>query len=819
MRNNDTPSMDNIYGSTFYSETKAYEQSLSDDYYKKAQMPFQSGVIPHYFTSDDMNPHVIKSLSGNDININDFKHGNMQHFIKKGVTQNVEQFGLSKNMGYSSDTKSTKKKEIQKNDFFPNKPYYNDTNIDANNFLATRTNLSKIQNNISPIQSVLVGPGLNKGFSSIGTGGFQQADTVNFVKPKSKEELRPLSDQRSSLYTLPMKPKNNVEQRGLITPMNKNKSERSFNQTEDNWFKGQSVIKKEVGRPEENLTDTTARNNSHINYYGPLKNQDEYINKNDDYGKNNIIIYDNERNLTQIETPVANFSSVIKAMVSPITDAIKITMKEYFVDNPRLNGNATPQLPEKSTLYDPVTHTMKTTIKETTIHEGNGGALSGADESYSALYDTAKTTTKETTIHEGNGGVLSGMDETYASLYDTAKITTKETTIHEGNGGILSGADETYAGLYDTAKTTTKETTIHEGNGGILSGIDETYASLYDTAKTTTKETTIHEGNGGILSGADETYAGLYDTAKTTTKETTIHEGNGGILSGIDETYAALYDIAKTTTKETTIHEGNGGALSGADETYASLYDIAKTTTKETTIHEGNGGYMEGKQSGYVNNNNRARTTLKETLPCGGTVRNINKISYYSTYVYDPSLVAKKTVKETTVGLGGSGYGFFGGFLNSLLGGYLIKDEHAKNTQRQNSLTDNYGIAGSKSIFTPTDREADYNAEIDGTRELIMMKAGRTPNAGGKFVGVPKEDINMNVNKRQIDLEESERIGNMGLAYDGLPAPVEKETITKEKYQTNAYNNRLDSSILSSLIDNDNVIKINPIQTDCDYSL
>ena len=695
MRNNDTPSMDNIYGSTFYSETKAYEQSLSDDYYKKAQMPFQSGVIPHYFTNDDMNPTVIKSLSGNNININDFKHGNMQPFIKKGVTQNVEQFGLSKNMGYSSDTKDVRKKEVEKTNFFANKPFYNDTTIDKNNFLASRTNLTNIQNNITPIQSVLVGPGLNKGFSSIGTGGFQQSETINYVKPKSKEELRPLSDQRTSIYTLPMKPKNNVEQRGVIMPMNKNRTERTFNQTEDNWFKGQSVIKKEVGRPEENLTDTTARNNSHINYYGPLKNQNEFINKDDDYGKNNIIIYDNERNLTQIETPVANFSSVIKAMISPITDALKITMKEFFVDNPRINGNAMPQLPEKATLYDPVTHIMKTTIKETTIHEGNNGNLSGMDETYSALYDTAKTTTKETTIHEGNGGVL----------------------------------------------------------------------------------------------------------------------------SGIDETYAALYDTAKTTTKETTIHEGNGGTLSGADETYAALYDTAKTTIKETMIHEGNGGFMEGKQSGYVNNNNKARTTLKETIPCGGTVRNINKISYYSTYVYDPSLVAKKTVKETTVGLGGSGYGFLGGFLNSLLGGYLIKDEKAKNTQRQNSLTDNYGIAGSKTIFTPTDREADYNAEIDGTRELIMMKAGRTPNAGGKFVGVPKEDINMNVNKRQIDLEESARIGNMGTVYEGLPAPIDKENITKEKYQTNAYNNRLDSSILSSLIDNDNIIKINPIRTDCDNSI
>jgi hypothetical protein len=812
MRNNDTPSMDNIYNSKFYPETREYEQNLSDDFYKKAQMPFKTGVIPHYFDSNDLNTSVIKSLTGNDINISDFKHGNMQPFIKKGVTQNTEQFGLNKNMGYSSETKTVRKEAVPRSNFFRPMPVFNDNAIDKNKFLICRTNLTKLQNNVSPIESVRVGPGLNRGFTSEGTGGFQQADTVSYVLPKSLEELRPTSNQKSSIYTLPMKPKNNVEKRGIIAPLNKNKTERAFERTEDNWFKGQSVIKKDTERPEENIRDTSARTDSHIGYYGSLKYQDEFISKNDDYGKNTIIIYDNERNLTQKETPVANFSSVVKAMISPITDAIKITMKEYLVDNPRLNGNAVPQSPEKATLYDPDTHIMKTTIKETTIHEGNNGTLTGNDGTYSALYDTAKTTVKETTIHEGNNGTLTGNDGTYSGLYDTTKTTVKETTIHEGNNGILTGNDGTYSGLYDDAKTTVKETTIHEGNNGTLTGNDGTYSGLYDDAKTTLKETTIHEGNNGTLTGNDGTYSGLYDDAKTTVKETTIHEGNNGTLTGNDGTYSGLYDDAKTTVKETTIHEGNNGTLTGNDGTYSGLYDITKTTVKETTIHEGNGGFMEGKQYGYVNNS-KARTTLKETLPCGGTVRNINNVSYHSTYVYDPSIVAKKTVKETTVG--STGYGFLGGLLNSLFGGYLIKDENAKNTQRQFSLTDNYGIAGSKTSFTPTDREADYNAEIDGTRELIMMKAGRTPNAGGKFVGVPKEDVNMVVNKKQIDLEESARIGTMGLAYEGLPVRIEEENITKQKVMNNAYNNRLDSSILSTLVENENVIKINPIRIDC----
>ena len=211
------------------------------------------------------------------------------------------------------------------------------------------------------------------------------------------------------------------------------------------------------------------------------------------------------------------------------------------------------------------------------------------------------------------------------------------------------------------------------------------------------------------------------------------------------------------------------------------------------------------------------KTTLRQTLPTEDTARNINNTTYYSTYVYDPSIVAKTTVKETTVDLGGSKYGFLGGFLNSLFGGYLMRDDKAKNTQRQYSHIDNYGIAaGGVSTFVPRDREAEYNAEIDGTREMLMIKAGYTPNGGGKFVGVPKEDINMVINKKQIDLEESARIGNMGLAYEGLPVPIERENITKEKYVENAYNNRLDSSILSTLVNNENIIKINPIRLDCE---
>ena len=692
MRNNDTPSMDNIYNSTYYRETQNYEQNLSDEFYKKAQMPFITGVIPHYFDGDDvnLNNNTIKSLSGKEINIKDFKHGNMQPFLKKGITQNTdigENFSLNKNMGYSTEYFS-QKQEIPKSEFFNDYKVFNNFNQpDKNNFMKSRTNLTTKQNNINPIESVRVGPGLNKGYSSEPTGGFQQADTFKYVVPKSRNELRPLSDQRNSIYTLPLKPKNNTSQRSMDINLNKNRAETAFEYNEDNWFKGQSYLKKESKRPEQNMKDNNFKENFHVDYYGTVKHQNEFISKNDDYGKQNIIVYDNERNLTQKETRVANFSSVFKSLIAPISDVLKITMKEYLIDNPRLNGNAKPQNADKLTLYDPDNHIMRTTVKETTIHEGNGGALSGPDETYSTLYDTAKATTKETTIHEGNGGILSGPDETYSTLYDTTKTTTKETTIHEGNGGILSGPDESYSSLYDTTKTTTKETTIHEGNGGNM--------QLLNKGK----------------------------------------------------------------------------------------------------IH-----------------NTKLKKTVKETVCTQREVRNINNTNYYSTYVYDPCIVAKTTVRETTVDKGASKYGFISGLLNSILGGYIISNDDAKNTQRQFSLSENYGIAKSTNSFSQTDREADYNSRFNDVKEDIIVNSSYTPGAGGKYIGVSKEDVNLNLNKKNPDMEESERLGTLGVAIEGLPLLLNPENITKKALnKMTENNNRLDNSILSSIKNNDYKIKINPI--------
>ena len=50
--------------------------------------------------------------------------------------------------------------------------------------------VGNIRTNESPIEKTYVGPGLNKGYTSEPSGGFQQSDKRDYLLPKTTNELR-----------------------------------------------------------------------------------------------------------------------------------------------------------------------------------------------------------------------------------------------------------------------------------------------------------------------------------------------------------------------------------------------------------------------------------------------------------------------------------------------------------------------------------------------------------------------------------------------------------------------------------------------------
>jgi hypothetical protein len=706
---NDIPSMNNIYSSSYWDKVKEDEQKRSNKLYEKAKTPFETGIIAKPSYADmfariesaneqgaNKSENFVSSLTGEMINKSEFSHNNMTPFLRKNVTQNTN----VENMSSVFDTK------MGNNQFWQNKKevpclFKPEMNAGGNvcsmknndDFLKSRINNSARVNNFFPIEKIRVGPGINKGFDAAPTGGFHQMETADYAKPRSLDELRSKINQKETYFELPIQaPPKGITQRSIITPFDKNRPDTNYEVTPDMWLKTTGAITKEAERPAQNIRPT-ARQEFHVDYKGAAKYSENSPGQGfeNDYGKSNIMIYDNERNTTETRTVVSNVSSLVKAIVAPIMDALKYTMKEYTVESTRAVGNPSIQIPSKATTYDPDNHIMKTTVKETTIHDSELINLSGNKETYTALNDTAKTTVKETTLQDSELINLSGNKETYSALNDTAKTTVKETTVHDSELMNLSGNKETYSALNDTAKTTMKETMIHDTNIANIKG---------------------EKGVGYIM---------------------------------FDE--------------------------------------------------------------------NDAKKTLRQTLPKIDSIRNIGGTTYRVT-LYNPDLVAKTTTKETLI-KGKSEYGFLGGVLEGLFGGYMNANVELKNTHKQFlSDTNEYGIAGSGRDFRQTDRTADENAEIDGTREGIMMSAGYTPNPGNININSDPSEIEMSSKKAFENSIAARDTGNIGMVYQSTPV-FDNCSITKMPDKSNAYSNRLDSDLLEPMSTNEYAIKINPIKRGC----
>jgi hypothetical protein len=340
---------------------------------------------------------------------------------------------------------------------------------------------------------------------------------------------------------------------------------------------------------------------------------------------------------------------------------------------------------------------------------------------------------------------------------------------------------------------------------------------IYDNERNITETRTVVSNVTSIIKAIA---APILDVLKFTMKEYTVESeravGNPSIqIPSKATTYDPDNHIMKTTVKETTIHDSELINLSGNKETYSALNDIAKTTVKETMIHDTNVANIKGdKTEGYILfDDDEARKTLRQTLPKIDSIRNIGGTTYKVT-LYNPDEIAKTTTKETMI-KGKSEYGFIGGILEGLFGGYLTANIDLKNTHKQFlSDTNEYGIAGSKGEFRQMDRTAEENAEIDGTREGIMISAGYTPNPGNVNINADPSEIEMSTKKPFENSIAARNSGNIGKVYQTTPV-FDNCSITKMPDNANAYSNRLDSDLLESINTNEYAIHINPIKKGC----
>ena len=148
----------------------------------------------------------------------------------------------------------------------------NYTNGVPNNsdFIQSRVNPSTHSNNVKPWQEIRVGPGLDKGYSDKGTGGFNSGmESRDKWIDKTVGELRTKTNPKLSfsLENHEGPPISAIKKRGFEGKIEKNRPDTYFMNTPDRWFTTGGQEKGQRNRAEEpmqtvNRTDTTR------DYYG-----------------------------------------------------------------------------------------------------------------------------------------------------------------------------------------------------------------------------------------------------------------------------------------------------------------------------------------------------------------------------------------------------------------------------------------------------------------------------------------------------------------------------------------------------------------------
>lgn len=489
------PSMNTAYDSSFLEETKRLEAQKAHNTFTRSQYAASSRVINQTYRDDqDHRTHhtVVKSnLSGVEIPMEQFLDRKVQPFFGGSVKQNVDP-GVNRPVmerftGQFGNDIYVKKSEQKP--FF--KPEQNVGNVYGNpvqtDYYLERMNAPKVRNNERPFEPVQVGPGVGEGFSSRPVGGYQQTDINDLVRPKTVDELRVATNPKETFAGRVVEGQGPT-QRGRVGDVSKNRVETFFENTEDRYFKTTGANTRETQRPEyevkeTNRTDTskeykgglyaagfnkaqpvdgsvkdTAR--QQMGGYG-MRNVDGEnfgAGSGDDYGRNSILKTENERDLTTEKTYEGNLTSLVKSIVAPIEDIFRNSRKEYTIQNARPYGEFQRTFPEKMTIKDP-NDVLRTTIKETNIHDTEAGNLRGPTKL--AVYDpdvVARTTVRQTTRPQDSDLNIRGATyrgQTYQ--LDEAHPTMKETTIDSDRYGNIQSVEREKGG-YESAEYDAKLT-------------------------------------------------------------------------------------------------------------------------------------------------------------------------------------------------------------------------------------------------------------------------------------------------------------------------------------------------------------------------
>lgn len=443
-----------------------------------------------------------KSLSGNEVDADYFKHGNMMPFFGGKIRTSAEP---KSNEAILDSYLGTGSLQIAKTE---NSPLFNPNQKlqhahgapNMNDFYQSRVNPSMHMNGVKPFQEVQVGPGLGLPADQIsGTGGYNSGTMQRESwLPKTVDDLRTANKQKATdtmLLNHEGPAKSRITNVGIMGVFNKNRPETSFEWGPERYFTTNGVGKGQTSQAIQidkfgNRSETTVEYEgvaqslhsapltpgeimpSHRNELGQgqlgVANAVGRGFANDgDYGVKSNQTYMNNRSYKNAGASDDSYFGAVKsglgAVVAPILEIMRPSRKQNVVGNMRVYGDVKTAVPQ-TYLYNPndaPAHTMRETTEDSVNHLNvNRGQVNNG---YLATpYQTVAQNRDTTTLsHVGGAGYQNSALRTYdAELsYEPSEI--KASTINgrfgNSNTNVFNGNINYQGKPKDTDMTNNRE--------------------------------------------------------------------------------------------------------------------------------------------------------------------------------------------------------------------------------------------------------------------------------------------------------------------------------------------------------------------------
>ena len=419
------------------------------------------------------NPQQIYSMTGNYLESEQFKHNNMVPFNGgkvKGNTYdvNIAESVLDNMIGSGSQTiKKIEQAPLFKPEDNMQWAYGAPNNSD---FYQYRVNPGMKNNNIKPFDSVMVGPGLDKGYNSVnGTGGYNSGmEARDKWLPYTVDQLR-VSTNPKLEYELTNHegPANSYIKNAASTQtmgrVEKQRPDTFFINSQDRWLtttgaeKGETlrsiqemgIVKRndvvvdymgpagaadrkaayapenfEKSKRQESMT--TGVNHSSAQRRGPSTDADNFLRSHTNY----------ENNRSTVKQPDgyrSGFGGAIGAVIAPIMDMFRPTRKDETINNVRVYGEPGTAAGSKGPVYNPNDSTT-TTIKETTLYAPTFNINNQKEGIYVNNAMPGEATQRDTTSCSyigTSGGAATGFgDMSYSAAYNQHNNDIKSSTVN-----------------------------------------------------------------------------------------------------------------------------------------------------------------------------------------------------------------------------------------------------------------------------------------------------------------------------------------------------------------------------------------------------